>query len=255
MTGLFGKGFAEYAVADAGRVLHLPDNIAFSEAFGEPLACAMSAARRTVVDLGDRVAIVGLGFMGQLMLRLLTLKGAASIVGIDPRANVRDLALTVGCDRVFESTAAAEAAEAPFDLVVEATGTPEGLTAVGQLVREHGRLCILGYHQGGPRQVDMQMWNYKALDVLNGHERRVDYRMDCMRRALDLASRGKLNLSGLATHRFPLENVDDAFAALATKPEGFVKAMGWPRPRPSHSFQFLRTRPNVDRKSRLHRHL
>lgn len=223
VTGLFDGGFAEYAATCADRVLPIPDNLRYEEAFGEPLACAMSAARRTRVELGDRVAIIGQGFMGLLMLQLLRLKGPAEIVGIDLREDARRMSRQLGADRAVAREDAEGLGE--FDVVIEATGQPDGLALAIQLVRLHGVMSILGYHQGGPRSVDMQLWNYKSIDVLNAHERRTDYRMECMRRALDLARAGRLDLSGLATHTFGVDEIDDAFSALATKPAGFVKSV------------------------------
>jgi threonine dehydrogenase-like Zn-dependent dehydrogenase len=223
VTGLFHEGFADYAMAAADRVLPIPEALRFEDAFGEPLACAMSAARRTRVELGDRVAIVGQGFMGLLILQLLRLKGAAEIVGIDLREDARRMGLRLGADRVVPREEAEDLGD--FDVVVEATGQPDGLTLATGLVRLHGILSILGYHQGGPRSIDMRLWNYKAIEVLNAHERRVDYRMDCMARALELARSERIDLSVLASHTFEIDDVDAAFDALASKPPGFVKAV------------------------------
>jgi len=83
----------------------------------------------------------------------------------------------------------------------------------------------VGYHQGGLRQVDMELWNWKALDVLNAHERRADYQMDCMRRGLALLAAGRLDTASLVTHRTALDRVDEAFRALYMKPAGFIKAV------------------------------
>ncbi len=223
VTGLFHDGFAEYAATTADRVIPIPDGIGFEAAFGEPLACAMSAARRTKVDLGDRVAVIGLGFMGLLMMQLLRLKGPAEIVGIDLREEARRNGLRLGCDRTVGRNEAADLGL--FDVVIEATGTQDGLALATDLARQHGVLSILGYHQEGPRSIDMQTWNFKALEVLNAHERRVDYRMDCMRRGLALAAGGKIDLKTLPTHTFTIEQLDAAFAALASKPTGFIKSV------------------------------
>lgn len=225
VTGLFNQGFADFAAAPAERVIRIPDALGYDVAFGEPMACAMSGARRTDVDLGDRIAVVGLGFMGLTFMQLLRLKGPVEIVGIDLRADARRMGAALGCDMTFHPDEVRAAGLSDFDLVVEATGTPEGLTQAGDLTRQHGRLSILGYHQGGPRSVDMQMWNFKALEVLNAHERRVDYRMDCMRRGLALAAAGRIDLSPMPTHRFGLDEIDAAFGALETKPAGFVKSL------------------------------
>ena len=67
------------------------------------------------------------------------------------------------------------------------------------MAHEHGLLSLVGWQQGGLRLVDMELWNWKALDVLNVHERRMDYLMDCMRRGLTLIAHGSLNLGALVS--------------------------------------------------------
>jgi 2-desacetyl-2-hydroxyethyl bacteriochlorophyllide A dehydrogenase len=232
VTGLFHHGFADYAVAATDRVVALPENIQPVHAFGEPLACVVSAALRTKVELGDRVAIVGLGFMGTLFAQFIRLKGPAQIVGIDIRDDAIAAAPRFGVDVATKADGIAPKDRAEkigdkggFDVVIEATGTQAGLDLAADLVRQHGFLSILGYHQGGQRTVNMQLWNFKAFEMLNAHERRPAYRMDCMRRGIALAAAGRINLAGLVTHTYPLAKVGDAFAALETKPPRFIKAV------------------------------
>jgi threonine dehydrogenase-like Zn-dependent dehydrogenase len=235
VTGLFQNGFSQFAMTTAEKVLPIPEGISPVHAHGEPLACAVSAARRTRVDLGDRVAIVGLGFMGLLMLQLIARKGPSHILGIDPRRDARQAAMRLGCDWTLrpERVEPSQKVVLPYqvgtrdgyDVVVEATGTQAGLTLASELVNEHGFLSILGYHQGGPREVDMKLWNFKAIDVLNAHERRVDWRMESMRRGLELAATGRIDLEAITTHIFSLDKIDDAFAALVDKPDGFIKSV------------------------------
>lgn len=235
VTGLFMKGFAEYAAVHERSVIPVPEGIDAASALGEPLMCIMSGARRTKVDLGDTVAVVGLGFMGLLMLQAVGLKGPVKLTGIDLRQEVLDAALRLGADEVFIPEDVPEDYKLTkwkdfgtgwgVNVVVEASGTQPGLTLAGQMVKAHGILSILGYHQGGPRQVDMKLWNWKALEVLNAHERRPDYQMDCMRRGLGLLAAGKIDMASLITHRYGLEDVDAAFHTLLNKPPGFIKAI------------------------------
>lgn len=235
VTGLFQKGFSDFAVTTENQVLKIPKGVEMAHSFGEPLACAMSAARRTRVELGGRIAVIGMGFMGLLMMQMLAIKGPSHILGIDMRDDALAAGKRLGADEVTKpgdldagckAIFPFEREDDPsrgFDVVVEATGTQGGLTLAGELVKQHGVLSILGYHQGA-RDVDMMLWNFKAFDVLNAHERRVDYRMDCMARGLALAGNGRLDLASLATHTFALDQVGDAFAALENKPEGFIKS-------------------------------
>lgn len=235
VTGWLFRGFAEFVMAPRSHVVRIPDSLSDEAAIGEPLACAMSAARRTAIDLGDRVAIVGLGYMGLLFLMAARHRGAREIVAIDLRAEARSRALTLGADRAYSPddveahwrlTRFDEIAKGHgFDVVVEASGHPSGLSLASEITRAHGVLSIFGYHQDGPRQVDMQMWNWKALEVLNAHERRQDYLMDSMRRGLELATAGRFDPGPLVTHRYTLDAVDEAFSMVDRKPSGFVKAV------------------------------
>ncbi len=235
VTGLFQRGFAEYAVAPVDRVTLVPAVIALEHAFAEPLACAVSAADRTRIAPGDRVVVIGLGFMGLLMLQLLRLKTPSALIGVDLREEARARAIELGADAVFAPAELGDDARLVlpitagdsrgYDVVVEATGTQDGITLAGELVKLHGVMSILGYHQGGSRCIDMQLWNYKAIDVVNAHERRVDVRMACMKRGLALAAAGRVEVARLATHRFRLDEIDRAFEALETKPPGFVKSI------------------------------
>lgn len=234
VTGLFQAGFAEFAVARQELVTSVPNGIGLAEALGEPLACILSGARRTPVEMGDTVALVGLGFMGLLMLQAVRLKGPAKIIGVDTRPEAREKALRIGADEVMAPDQVPTRLKLTewsqlgsgcgVDVAFETSGTQGGLTLAGQMPHAHGVLSIVGFHQGGPRQVDMELWNWKALQVVNAHERREHYLMDCMRRGLDLIAARKMDMASLVTHRFGLERVDDAFGALLAKPNGFIKA-------------------------------
>ncbi len=235
VTGLFHRGYGEYVAAHRNSVLPIPSGLDYSLALGEPLGCIISGARRTRVEPGDTVALVGLGFMGLLMLQAVRLKGPKRIIAIDVRTEALKAALDLGADEALLPEEVGDSLKLirwdqlgrnhGVDVAIEASGTQPGLTLAGQMVREHGVLSIVGYHQGGDRQVDMELWNWKALDVTNAHERRFAYLMDCMRRGLDLVSTGKIDMAPLVTHRFSLYHVDDAFAALLAKPAGFRKAI------------------------------
>ncbi len=235
VTGLLKPAYGEVCLAEERDVLLVPDGVPDLAALGEPLACLVNAQRRTRVELADRVALVGLGFMGLGLLQLLRLRGPRRVVAIDPREDTRRRALEIGADEVYHPAELPDGFEVTrfdewetgkgFEVVVEASGTQPGLTLAGRLVRAHGVLSILGYHQGGTREVEVGMWNWKAIDVVNAHVRRHADLMASMRIGLDLLAAGQLDLAGLVTHRYPLAEVDRAFADLRDKPDGFVKAV------------------------------
>ncbi|MEL7448682.1 MAG: hypothetical protein AAFN78_05705, partial [Pseudomonadota bacterium] len=94
------------------------------------------------------------------------------------------------------------------------------------LVTQHGKITLVGYHESneGLRSVNMQLWNFKAIDVINGHVRRHDEKMRAMAKGLDLLAQGKLVTKPLV-RLYELNNVDQAFADFAANTEGLFKAI------------------------------
>src|SRR5690606_28097809 len=99
------------------------------------------------------------------------------------------------------------------------------LDLAGELCAERGRLVVAGYHQDGPRQVNMQQWNWRGLDVVNAHERDPAVYADGIRRAVAAIEDGRLDAAPLYTHVFPLERLAEALNATRDRPDGFMKAL------------------------------
>jgi len=109
--------------------------------------------------------------------------------------------------------------------VIEAAGRQWPLDLASEITAERGRLIIAGYHQDGPRQVNMQSWNWRGLDVINAHERDPKIYIEGIREAVRLVASGELDPSPLYTHTFGLDWLSEAFDALSERPQGFMKAL------------------------------
>lgn len=170
--------------------------------------------------------------MGLIMVQLLASSAISNLTVVDPRADARDAAMACGADQVYEPSnvptrlrySMDSAATDGFDVIVEASGSQAGLDLAGDLVRPHGVLSILGYHQG-LRQVRLQDWNWKALDVVNAHVRDQRLLREATLAGLRLQQVGRLNMHKLVTHRFSADRIDDAFETLRGKPQGFIKSV------------------------------
>jgi threonine dehydrogenase-like Zn-dependent dehydrogenase len=84
---------------------------------------------------------------------------------------------------------------------------------------------IAGYHQDGPRQVNMQSWNWRGIDVVNAHERDPRVYARGMREAVAAVESGALDPSPLFTHSFRLERLGEALEMVNNRPDGFLKAL------------------------------
>ena len=223
-------GLAEYDTAAASSALLLPRSLGQVPFPGEPLACVMNIARRSAIAPGEHVAIVGIGFIGALLTRLAKLAGAR-VAAISRRPFAREVAVHYGADAIFEwrDDSAAELSRwtdgKGFDCVIESVGSQNALDLATQITKERGRLIIAGYHQDGPRNVDMQLWNWRGLDVINAHERDARIYVDGMRGALEAVLNGALDPIPLYTHSFSLDELGRAFEMLRTRPVGFMKAL------------------------------
>jgi threonine dehydrogenase-like Zn-dependent dehydrogenase len=229
---LAGRSFAEYDVARADAVAVLPAALAGKPFPGEPLGCAMNIFRRADIHAGQTVAIVGIGFLGAVLTRLATDAGAR-VIAISRRQSSRDLARAFGAAetivmddhyRIIDAVKRI-AGEALCERVIEAVGKQWPLDLAGELVGFGGKLIVAGYHQDGPRQVSMQMWNWKGIDVINAHERDPAVNLRGLREAIDAVASGRLDPSPLYTHRYTLADVGAAIEATRDKPDGFVKAL------------------------------
>jgi threonine dehydrogenase-like Zn-dependent dehydrogenase len=111
------------------------------------------------------------------------------------------------------------------DRVIEVIGMQWPLDLAGELTRVRGRLMIAGYHQDAPRQVNMQLWNWRGLDVINAHEREPAVYVEGIRLAVDAVANGVLDPTPLYTHSYDLDQLDQAFDMMKNRPDGFLKAL------------------------------
>ncbi len=232
VASLSFRSFADYDVARADMVVKLPETLSGQPFPGEPLGCAFNIFRRSDIRAGQTVAIIGIGFLGAVLTKLASDAGAR-VIAISRRQESLDLARHFGAAETIPmhdhyaiiDAVKALTGEAMCERVIEAVGKQWPLDLAGELVGFGGKLVVAGYHQDGPRQVNMQGWNWKGIDVINAHERDPAVQMQGLREAVDAVASGQLDPSPLYTHRYPLEELGEALAATRDKPEHFVKAL------------------------------
>jgi NADPH:quinone reductase len=187
------RAFAEYAAVPAEHCVPIPPG-PFP---GEAMACAVNVVRRAEVKRGHLVAVVGMGFLGSAV-SMIVKRLEAEVVEVRRGSDV----------------------DGSFPRVIECAGTQAALDRAAELVAERGRLVIAGFHQDGPRTIDLQSWNWRGIDVVNAHERHPLAYVEAIREAVEL----ELDIGTLLPHRFPLDDLAGAFEAARTREPGFVKA-------------------------------
>jgi threonine dehydrogenase-like Zn-dependent dehydrogenase len=223
VTGLSYHAFAEYDIARADHLVPLPEQHNGRPFPGEALACAMNVFQRARIDPGMPVAIVGAGFIGSVLIQAATAAGAI-VTAFSRRQWSLDNAIEQGAEDARRIDELGPDDDGSWPCVIECTGTQAGLDVSTRLVGIRGRLVVAGYHQEGLRNVDMQLWNWKGIDVVNAHERDPALYTRGIRAALESIEQKHIEPWPLLTHSVALEDIDHAFWLMQARPDGFTKA-------------------------------
>ena len=223
-------GFAEYVAVKAKYCFQAGD-VPLDLALAEPLACSVNAVELANLSLSDDVVIIGAGFMGNLVQKLVQLQGPRHIIVADTRPDALERAKKMGATRVVDvrNESLPEVVKGMTggqgaDISFEATGAQAPLTMMGDVTRMSGKVVIVGFHQGEPRQIPLGYWNWMAFQIINAHFREIPTIMRGMRIGMRLLTSGRLSLDDLVTHRYHLNEINTAFQTACEKPEGFVKS-------------------------------
>lgn len=226
------KGYAEKIAVKEDRVFPLAKKIPFEEAMAEPIACTTNGVIKTNIQLGDKVILVGTGFMGLILLQQIKISGASEIIAVDIRDEILELALKLGATKTINSLK-----ENPVEVVNKLTdgkgadicfevgGNQTTLDLAPQLCKMEGKLVIFGYHPGQRIIKDLGYWNWMAFDIINAHFRDLRTILKGSQIGVELLNKNMLNMKPLITHKFPLDKINEAFKAAKEKPKGFIKAV------------------------------
>jgi threonine dehydrogenase-like Zn-dependent dehydrogenase len=224
--------YAEYDVAKEGSFVTLPHSLHNLPFPGEPLGCAINILERSDISENDTVAIIGIGFLGALLCQLAKKRGA-KVIAISRREYSLAFAKKYGADEIIPLTSTWEVSKAVAEItgnafctrVIEATGKQEAIDIATEIIGEYGKLIIAGYHQDGLRQVNLQKWNWKGIDVINAHERDASRYVTGMQKAVDAVAQGIMDPTFLYTHVLPLDELAKGFELTKNRPDGFMKAL------------------------------
>lgn len=208
-------GMSEEVVWHESQVYRLPDSVSLLEGcLLEPTSIAVRIADKARIRVGDRVAICGGGPIGQLALQVLKHAGATSLTLIEPIAARRDLALATGAEHTIDPIEENQQQRADeitdgrgYDLVVDASGSARAVGPLLDLVAPGGTIIYAAmYPHGFELPLDLGEYLYRRELTLAG----VFVAPYAFPRALQLLPH--LQLSGLTTTVFPLEDAATAFA-------------------------------------------
>lgn len=232
VTALSYNAYASHDLAPAENVVKLPDFLEGKPFPGEPLGCAMNIFSRSDIRKGQTVAIVGSGFLGSLLIQLAKAEGAR-VLAISRRDFSLETAKEAGADELIKMDDHYKIIEKVKELtngnfcerVIEATGKEWPLNLSIELTAERGKLIVAGFHQDGMRSLNVQMLNWRGIDMISAHERDSSRYIEGIKDAILAVKEKRMDPFPLFTHTFSLEEMEEAYNHLTERPDGFVKAL------------------------------
>ncbi|MAE67986.1 MAG: hypothetical protein CMJ18_27345 [Phycisphaeraceae bacterium] len=222
----------------------VPDGLAPSRAATYVLvAISLQGVRKAGVQLGDSLAVIGLGVIGNLAAQLCRAAGATLVTGVDPMSWRRALAQRCGADRTAAVAADVDRPRHPvrgegFDIVIEATGHPEPIVDALQLARRLGRVVLLGSTRGPTSKVNFYRdVHHKGLTVVGAHAwartnvedvGHLRTRESEQLTSLDLLAARRVDVDPLISDTMPANEAPRAFGRLSAADEPLMTiALDW----------------------------
>ncbi len=234
-----GTGHAETVLAGSNLVVNVPDEVPFEHACFTTLgSIAMNSVRIAQIGIGDVVAVIGLGLVGQLVSQLVRVQGGV-VVAIDMKQDRVNLAKDLGADFGLPGGAAVpEEVKAITNgrgvdcvIVCAAAKTAAPVQQAINIARDRGRIVIVGAmpldlprdemyikelqlfmsRAYGPGSYD-PAYEKQGVDYPFGYVRWTENRN--MVEFLRLVARGQIKLESLITHRFGLEEAPEAYQTI-----------------------------------------
>lgn len=197
----------------------------------EPVSCITGALYSYDIMSGDRVLLLGAGYMGLLNVIGLAHSPISELVVTDVREKSLALAKSLGATHTINSGTEEGQAELqglqrnPFDLVVECAGVQATMDQATRMARRGGRIGIFSWHHE-PRMVDLGAWHGGGFTVVNSSPMiSTDRSINNMERALRLIECGMFDQSQLVTHRHSYKDAQEAMELAAERRDDYVKGV------------------------------
>lgn len=217
----------EYAVLPRRNLMAMPDGMTFGDAaFVEPLAVLLHSYELAELRMGETVAVLGTGPIGLIAVAVAKVAGASVIVAADriehrlQRARKLGADAAVNVDRESPVDAVMDLTGLGAHVVIDAAGKSESINNALACLRPGGRLVVVGIPSES--SVPLNLWT--ALDreaTIHVQKRSNGNDHD----ALDLLKRGVIRSEDVISHRFSLEQGQEAFETMAAYREGVLKPL------------------------------
>jgi L-iditol 2-dehydrogenase len=222
-------GYAQYVINHVNTVYLIPDSVRFEEAsLITNLGCVLYGFETTGgYIVGDHVAVIGPGPLGLISVEVAKALCAGKVFLVGTRASRLQVGEALGADRIIDANKEdpvqvilEETGGIGADLVIESSGGTEGPQMAIAMAKRMGKILLLGFPDE-PVRADFSLLgkDNKQIYTVRG-----EGWANCGR-AVSLLTSGKVNLSPLVTHSFPLASISDALKTFKERIGGAVKVV------------------------------
>jgi len=213
-AGYTSGGFMEYSVYPAKNLVVIPEGVSFFEAaLTEPLSCCINGESKLSVAPGDTAAVIGDGPIGILHAQLLKARGAKVVlIGMVPER--LDLALQLGIDAAINIEEKDPVKEVDLftqgcgaDVVVVAVASGAVLEQAFHMAGRFGQVLYFAATMKPKLEIDLDLVHYKELKLVGSYDSTIAH----FEKGLQLLAQGLINVKSLVSHRFSLEEINEAF--------------------------------------------
>lgn len=220
--------FQEYVAHEAGLCFKLPENVSTLEgALIEPLAVGFHAAKQGDAHLGQTAVVTGSGCIGLVSLLALKALGVSTVYVVDIMQKRLDKALELGATQVVNGKEVNTVEQVMkltkgrgCDLVIETSGTEICARQGLEMLVRGGTMVQVGYSASGDMNLPMGLVCDKELTIKSVFRYRHIYPL-----AIQAVADGKVNLKGIVTNTFDLDDVQNAMDSSVNHKADIVKAV------------------------------
>ncbi len=210
--------FAEYVTVPERILARLPDNLTYEEAaMVEPVSVALHGVHRADIKPGDRVAVVGTGMIGSLVVQVLKAKGAGEVVAVDIDPAKLEMAKAVGADTVCTDSSGME-----LDAAIEAVGITPTVDMAIRSVRKGGRVSLVG-NLSPKVEIPLQVAVTREITIYGCCASQGDYD-----ESLALIASGAVNVHPMISAKISLDQTAEYFHRLHAQEKGLMKVIVCP---------------------------
>jgi 2-desacetyl-2-hydroxyethyl bacteriochlorophyllide A dehydrogenase len=229
-TPTWPGAFGEYIIAPERSVFPLPHNLSYAQgSLIEPLTVAVHVARQANLVAGESVAILGTGSIGGLLSGVCYVQGAEPIITADIHQHCLDAArerlgathdFLLPDDNLVDKVKTLTGGEG-VDVVFVTADDPSLVSRGVQIAKRRGRIVLVALLTISPLQLTAYEIIGKELHIVGSSMSN----HDDVRKAVELAASGQVDIEAIATHLLPIEDAQRGMELADTKNNGAIKVI------------------------------